>query len=55
SRGFVYVKESELLLMGAKKVVEATLSVSLGKRVHDVVQIKNMVKEFSTDVQALHP
>ena len=45
SRGFVYVKESELLLMGAKKVVEATLSVSLSKRVRDVVQIKNMVKD----------
>ena len=45
SRGFVYVKESELLMMGAKKVVEATLSVSLGKRVRDVVQIKNMVKD----------
>ena len=45
SRGFVYVKESELLLMGAKKVVEASLSVSLGKRVRDVVQIKNTVKD----------
>ncbi len=45
SRGFVYVKESELLMMGAKKVVESTLSVTLGKRVRDVVQIKNMVKD----------
>ena len=45
SRGFVYVKESELLLMGAKKVAETSLSVALGKRVRDVVQIKNMVKD----------
>ena len=45
SRGFIYVKESELLMMGAKKVVETTLSVTLSKRVRDVVQIKNMVKD----------
>ena len=45
SRGFVYVKESELLLMGAKKVVETSLSVTLSKRVRDVVQIKNTVKD----------
>ena len=31
--------------MGAKKVVEASLSISLGKRVRDVVQIKNTVKD----------
>ena len=45
SRGFVYVKESELLMMGAKKIVETTLSITLSKRVRDVVQIKNMVKD----------
>ena len=45
SRGFVYVKESELLIMGAKKVVETSLSVVLGKRIRDVVQIKNVVKD----------
>ena len=45
SRGFVYVKESELLIMGAKKVVETSLSVMLGKRVRDAVQIKNVVKD----------
>ena len=45
SRGFVYVKESELLLMGAKKIAESTLSIALSKRVRDVVQIKNMVKD----------
>ncbi|MBR2965796.1 MAG: RNase J family beta-CASP ribonuclease [Clostridia bacterium] len=45
SRGFVYVKEAELLIMGAKKVVETSLSVMLGKRVRDAVQIKNVVKD----------
>ena len=45
SRGFVYVKESELLIMGAKKVVESSLSITLSKRVRDVVQIKNVVKD----------
>ena len=45
SRGFVYVKESELLMMGAKKVVETSLSITLSKRVRDIVQIKNMVKD----------
>ena len=45
SRGFVYVKESELLIMGAKKVVETSLSVVLSKRIRDVVQIKNVVKD----------
>ena len=45
SRGFVYVKESELLIMGAKKVVETSLSITLSKRIRDVVQIKNIVKD----------
>ena len=45
SRGFVYVKESELLMMGAKKVVETSLSVTLSKRTRDIVQIKNAVKD----------
>jgi len=45
SRGFVYVKESELLISDARRVVESSLSVTLSKRVRDVVQIKNIVKD----------
>lgn len=45
SRGFVYVKESELLISGAKRVCETTLSVALSKRIKDIVQVKNMVKD----------
>ena len=45
SRGFVYVKEAEELVSGARDVVIAALDKAFSKRGIDRVQIKNTVKD----------
>ncbi len=45
SRGFVYVKESEELMVGAKKTAYATLSKALRHGVFDFAQIKLSIRE----------
>lgn len=45
SRGFVYVKESEKLVDGARRVASAALEKSLGKGTKDFAQIKNNIRD----------
>ncbi len=45
SRGFVYVKESEELMLEAKKVAAATLNRALRAGIFDFAQIKLMIRE----------
>lgn len=45
SRGFVYVKESETLVEGARMAAEAALEKSLKARQIDYAQIKNNIKD----------
>ena len=45
SRGFVYVKESEELMYGAREAAETAINAALGKRARDWSQIKNNVRE----------
>ncbi len=45
SRGFVYVKESEELMVGAKKIAYATLERILARGIYDFAQMKLMIRE----------
>ena len=46
SRGFVYVKESEQLMVGAKKITEQAIERALARRgSFDYMQIKNAIKD----------
>ncbi|MBO5907538.1 MAG: ribonuclease J [Clostridia bacterium] len=45
SRGFVYVKESEELILEAKRVVSASLDKLIGKKHLDINNIKNTIKD----------
>ena len=45
SRGFVYVKESEELMEGARSIVQSTIMKSLDKRVRDRLQIKGLIRD----------
>jgi len=45
SRGFVYVKESEELMEGAKAVAEKVIAAKLGKKTRDWADIKNSLRE----------
>ncbi len=46
SRGFVYVKESELLMDGARKIAEEAIDKALARRgAFDYMQIKNAIKD----------
>ena len=45
SRGFVYVKEAEELMEGAKAVAEKVIENRLSKRNHDWAEIKNALRE----------
>lgn len=45
SRGFVYVKESEELMIGARRIAAATLEKALARRETDFAQIKIMIRE----------
>ena len=45
SRGFVYVKESEELVAGARAAAEAALEKSLRSRQIDFAQIKNNIRD----------
>jgi ribonuclease J len=45
SRGFVYVKESELLMKEAKKVVMDSLEKSVSRRNYDYQNIKNTIRD----------
>ena len=45
SRGFVYVKESEELMEGAKAVAEKVIATKLGKKTRDWADIKNSLRE----------
>ncbi len=45
SRGFVYVKESEELMNGAKRVVTSALERVLARRAYDFAEIKMTIRE----------
>ena len=45
SRGFVYVKESEELMEGAKVVAEKVITARLSKKTRDWAEIKNALRE----------
>ncbi len=45
SRGFVYVKESEPLIDGAKKIAEASLQFALTKKMKDFSEIKALIRD----------
>ena len=45
SRGFVYVKESEELMVGARETARAAIERSLSKRTYDWAQLKATVKD----------
>ena len=45
SRGFVYVKESEELMIGAKKVATATLERALARGIYDFAEMKMLIRE----------
>ena len=45
SRGFVYVKESEVLVDGAKAIAEKVIENKLSKRNHDWAEIKNALRD----------
>lgn len=45
SRGFVYVRESEALLEGARKVIEAELQRCFSKNIKDWASLKSSVKD----------
>ncbi|GAU76952.1 ribonuclease J [Fusibacter sp. 3D3] len=45
SRGFVYVRESETLMDGASKVVEAELAKCLSKNIKDWASLKSSVRD----------
>ncbi len=45
SRGFVYVKESEALMIGARKIAAATLERALARGIYDFAQIKTMIRD----------
>ena len=45
SRGFVYVREAEELMEEARRVAQAALQKSLGRKVDDWMQLKTDVKE----------
>ncbi|MBR2465989.1 MAG: ribonuclease J [Clostridia bacterium] len=45
SRGFVYVKESEELMVGARKIAAATLERALARGIYDFAQIKMMIRD----------
>ena len=45
SRGFVYVKESEELMIGAKKVAAATLERALARGIYDFAEMKMLIRE----------
>ena len=49
SRGFVYVRESEDLIEGAREIVQEALDTCLDKGITDWGKIKNMVKEALSD------
>ena len=49
SRGFVYVRESELLIEEAKMVVEESLYSCLSKGISDWGKLKNVVKDSLND------
>ena len=45
SRGFVYVKESEELMIGARKIATATIERAFSRGISDFAQIKLMIRE----------
>ncbi len=45
SRGFVYVKESEELMVGARRVAAATLERALSRGVYDFAELKMLIRE----------
>lgn len=49
SRGFVYVRESEMLIEEAKMVVEEALESCLGRGISDWGKLKNVVKDTLND------
>ncbi|MGN0242910.1 MAG: ribonuclease J [Lachnospiraceae bacterium] len=49
SRGFVYVRESEDLMEGAKHVIEQALDTCVDKNITDWSKIKNQVREELSD------
>lgn len=49
SRGFVYVRESEMLIEEAKMVVEEALEGCLGRGISDWGKLKNVVKDSLND------
>lgn len=49
SRGFVYVRESELLMEDARKVVDQAVNKCLDGRVNDWGKIKNVIRDTLSD------
>ena len=49
SRGFVYVRESEDLMDGAREIVQDALDICLDRGITDWGKIKNMVKDALSD------
>ena len=49
SRGFVYVRESEDLMDGAREIVQDALDICLDRGITDWGEIKNMVKDALSD------
>ena len=45
SRGFVYVKESEELMSGAKRVVTSALERALSRGIYDFAELKMLIRE----------
>ena len=45
SRGFVYVKESEELMVGAKRVAAQTLERALARGIYDFSQMKMLIRD----------
>ncbi len=45
SRGFVYVKESEELMVGARRIAAGTLERALSRGIYDFAQLKLMIRE----------
>lgn len=49
SRGFVYVRESEMLMEDARKVVDAAVQKCLDGRVSDWSKIKSVIRDTLSD------
>lgn len=49
SRGFVYVKDSEELMAGARDIAAAAVRDSLSAGVHDWSKLKNAVRDELSD------